>query len=103
MKKRLTYRDGEGRPQWTLELLEDESGLAGSMIREALATYEDNDPQKDPKVADIIRESLTPREAFRSDGEYIVYLIEVINNLETARGNLRALVSELEKNNEKTV
>ena len=61
MRKRLTYRDGEGRPQWTLELLEDESGLAGSMIREALATYEDNDPQKDPKVADIIRESLSPR------------------------------------------
>lgn len=27
MRKRLTYRDGEGRPQWTLELLEDESGM----------------------------------------------------------------------------
>ena len=97
MKKRLTYRDGEGRPQWIPELLEDESGLAGSMIREALATYEDNDPQKDPKEADILRESLSPREAFRSDGEYIVYLIEVINNLETARGNIRALVAELEE------
>lgn len=99
MKKRLTYRDGEGNPQWIQELLEDESGLAGSMIREALATYEDNDPQKDPKVTDILRESLLPREAFRSDGEYIVYLIEVINNLETARGNLRALVSALEEGN----
>ena len=38
---RLTYRDKEGRAQWMPELLEDDSGLAGALIRDRLAAYED--------------------------------------------------------------
>ena len=51
----------------------------------------------------VVDDSLAPRSAFSDVDGYIKYLIGVIRNLETARGNLRALVSELEKNNEKTV
>jgi hypothetical protein len=39
--ERLTYRDKEGRAQWMPELLEDDSGLAGALIRDRLAAYED--------------------------------------------------------------
>lgn len=39
--KRLTYRDGEGKPQWTPELLEDDTGMAGAIVREKIATIED--------------------------------------------------------------
>lgn len=38
--ERLTYRDKEGRAQWMPELLEDDSGLAGALIRDRLAAYE---------------------------------------------------------------
>lgn len=39
--KRLTYRDKEGRAQWMPELLEDDTGWAGALIRGTLADYED--------------------------------------------------------------
>lgn len=39
--ERLTYRDDEGRAQWTHALLEDDSGMAGPLIRDRLAAYED--------------------------------------------------------------
>ena len=39
--KRLTYRDSEGRAQWMPELLEDDTGWAGALIRGKLADYED--------------------------------------------------------------
>lgn len=45
----------------------------------------------------VVEQSLSPRESFSNDDEYIAYLIGVIRNLETARGNLRALVAELEE------
>ena len=35
--ERLTYRDKEGRAQW----MPDDSGLAGALIRDRLAAYED--------------------------------------------------------------
>lgn len=39
--RRLTYRDEEGQAKWMPELLEDDSGLAGVVIRGTLADYED--------------------------------------------------------------
>lgn len=39
--KRLTYRDNEGRAQWAPELLEDDTGMAGSVIRSFVADVED--------------------------------------------------------------
>lgn len=39
--ERLTYRDDEGCAQWTHALLEDDSGMAGPLIRDRLAAYED--------------------------------------------------------------
>ena len=39
--KRLTCRDKEGRAQWMPELLEDDSGMAGALICDRLAAYED--------------------------------------------------------------
>lgn len=39
--KRLTWRDSNGVPHWNQELLEDDSGKAGELIREKLATLED--------------------------------------------------------------
>lgn len=39
--KRLTYRDNEGRAQWAPELLEDNTGMAGSVIRSFVADVED--------------------------------------------------------------
>lgn len=39
--KRLTYRDNEGRAQWAPELLEDNTGMAGSVIRSFVAAIED--------------------------------------------------------------
>ena len=49
------------------------------------------------RAQSVVERSLSPRESFPSDDEYIAYLIGVIRNLETARGNLRALVAELEE------
>ena len=39
--KRLKYRDAEGKPQWTPELLEDDTGAAGAIVREKIAAIED--------------------------------------------------------------
>ena len=39
--KRLTYRDNEGRAQWAPELLEDNTGMAGSVIRSFVADVGD--------------------------------------------------------------
>ena len=49
------------------------------------------------RAQSVVEWSLSPRESFSNDDEYIAYLIGVISNLETARGNLRALVAELEE------
>lgn len=49
------------------------------------------------RAQSVVEQSLSPRESFSNDDEYIAYLIGVIRNLETARGNLRALVAELEE------
>ena len=45
----------------------------------------------------VVDDSLAPRDAFQDDDGYIKYLLGVILNLETARGNLRALVAEREE------
>lgn len=45
--KRLTYRDSEGRAQWMPELLEDDTGWAGALIRGKLADYEDAEERKE--------------------------------------------------------
>lgn len=45
----------------------------------------------------VVDDSLPPRSAFSDVDGYIKYLLGVILNLETARGNLRALVAELEE------
>lgn len=45
----------------------------------------------------VVDDSLAPRSAFSDVDGYIKYLLGVILNLETARGNLRALVAELEE------
>lgn len=39
--KRLTYRDEEGTPHWSKELMEDDTGWAGELIRSAVADMED--------------------------------------------------------------
>lgn len=39
--KRLIYRDNEGRAQWAPELLEDNTGMAGSVTRSFVADVED--------------------------------------------------------------
>ena len=39
--RRLTCRDEEGQAKWMPELLEDDSGWAGAVIRGKLAEYED--------------------------------------------------------------
>lgn len=38
---RLTYRDKEGHACWRKELLEDDTGAAGDLIRNTVADYED--------------------------------------------------------------
>ena len=45
----------------------------------------------------VVDDSLAPRSAFSDVDGYIKYLLGVILNLEPARGNLRALVAELEE------
>ena len=44
--KRLTYRDKDGRAQWIPELLEDDTGMAGALIRERLAEYEEAEEER---------------------------------------------------------
>lgn len=44
----------------------------------------------------VVDDSLAQRDAFTDVDEYVSYLIGVIRNLETARGNLRAIIEELE-------
>ena len=39
--KRLTYRDEEGTPHWSQELMEDDTGWAGELIRSTVADIED--------------------------------------------------------------
>lgn len=39
--ERLTYRDEEGRAVWRKELLEDDTGAAGELIRNTVADYDD--------------------------------------------------------------
>lgn len=39
--KRLTYRDSEGRAQWVPELIEDDTGMSGPVIRAFVADVED--------------------------------------------------------------
>lgn len=48
------------------------------------------------RAQSVVERSLSPRESFPSDDEYVSYLIGVIRNLETARRNLRAIIEELE-------
>lgn len=48
------------------------------------------------RAQSVVERSLSPRESFPSDDEYIAYLIGVIRNLETVRRNLRAIIEELE-------
>lgn len=48
------------------------------------------------RAQSVVEQSLSPRESFSNDDEYIAYLIGVIRNLETARRNLRAIIEELE-------
>lgn len=40
--KRLTYRDEEGEPHWRQELLDDDAGWAGELIRSTVADMEDS-------------------------------------------------------------
>ena len=40
--KRLTYRDEEGDPNWRQELLDDDTGWAGDLIRSTVADMEDS-------------------------------------------------------------
>lgn len=49
------------------------------------------------RAQSVVERSLSPRESFPSDDEYIAYLIGVIRNLKTARRTLRAIISELEE------
>ena len=44
----------------------------------------------------VVDDSLAPRDAFTDVDECVSYLIGVIRNLETARGNLRSIIEELE-------
>lgn len=44
----------------------------------------------------VVDNSLAQRDAFTDVDEYVSYLIGVIRNLETARGNLRSIIEELE-------
>ena len=44
----------------------------------------------------VVDDSLAQRDAFTDVDEYVSYLIGVIRNLETARGNLRSIIEELE-------
>lgn len=39
--ERLTWRDAEGHARWRTELLEDDTGAAGELIRNTVAEYED--------------------------------------------------------------
>lgn len=39
--ERLTYRDAEGHARWRAELLEDDTGAAGELIRNKMAELED--------------------------------------------------------------
>lgn len=39
--ERLTYRDAEGHARWRKELLEDNTGAAGELIRNTVAEYDD--------------------------------------------------------------
>lgn len=44
----------------------------------------------------VVDNSLAQRDAFTDVDEYVSYLIGVIRNLETARGNMRSIIEELE-------
>lgn len=44
----------------------------------------------------VVDDSLAQRDAFTDVDEYVSYLIGVIRNLETARGNLRSIIEGLE-------
>lgn len=44
----------------------------------------------------VVDDNLAQRDAFTDVDEYVSYLIGVIRNLETARGNLRSIIEELE-------
>ena len=48
------------------------------------------------KAQVVVDNSLAQRDAFTDVDEYVSYLIGVIRNLETARGNLRSIIEELE-------
>ena len=52
--ERLTYRDSEGHANWRKELLEDNTGASGEMIRNTLADYEDTglEPQEITRIVD---------------------------------------------------
>lgn len=39
--RHLTYRDEEGTPHWSKELMEDDTGWAGELIRSTVADMED--------------------------------------------------------------
>ena len=45
----------------------------------------------------VIEESLSPREEFDNDEEYIDYLISVIHGLETSRQRQREMITALEQ------
>lgn len=44
----------------------------------------------------VVDDSLAQRDAFTDVDEYVSYLIGVIRNLETARGNLRSIIEGLD-------
>ena len=39
--EKLTYRDAEGHARWRAELMEDDTGEAGELIRNKMAELED--------------------------------------------------------------
>lgn len=49
------------------------------------------------KACAVIGESLSPREEFDSDQDYIDYLLGVIHELETIRQRQREMITELEQ------
>lgn len=49
------------------------------------------------KACAVIGESLSPREEFDNDEEYIDYLISVIHGLETIRQRQREMITALEQ------
>lgn len=53
MRRRLTFHDEEGNAQWSPELMEDTTGMAGGVIRATVAEYEDQ--LEDHDVVKVIR------------------------------------------------